>query len=101
MPTPTSCKHSSKASPSNMNSSRQTGLKIPVELHVEYVRRHCSTCAKGIDPSTGQMYCVRAQIGIPHGEVKPLFHENALCRFLISRNFLSPLWINGSFAKLL
>lgn len=60
-----------------MNSSHQEGVKVPVELNVEY------------------------QLRDKNGNLKPLFHENALCRFLISRNFLSPLWINGPYARLL
>jgi hypothetical protein len=84
-----------------MNQTKKADVKIPVELNVEYVQRHCSTCAKGVDPLTNQMYCVRGQFRIPHGEIKPLFHENALCRFLIERGTLSPLWVNGRFAKLL
>lgn len=60
-----------------MNQNQKADVKIPVELNVEY------------------------QLRDKNGNVKPLFHENALCRFLISRNVLSPLWVNGSFAKLL
>lgn len=60
-----------------MNQSNKTEAKVPVELNVEY------------------------QLRDKNGNVKPLFHENALCRFLIERGILSPLWVNGRFAALL
>jgi hypothetical protein len=60
-----------------MNQNQKADVKIPVELNVEY------------------------QLRDKNGNVKPLFHENALCRFLISRNFLSPLWVNSRFAAFL
>jgi hypothetical protein len=60
-----------------MNQSNKTEAKVPVELNVEY------------------------QLRDKNGKLKPLFHENALCRFLIERGLLSPLWVNGRFAALL
>lgn len=35
------------------------------------------------------------------GRYKPLFQEYRLTQFLIKKGLLSPLWINGSYAKLL
>lgn len=36
------------------------------------------------------------------GNIKPIFQENALARFLVGKKgWLSPLWINGRFASLL
>jgi hypothetical protein len=60
-----------------MNQTNRAETKVPVELNVEY------------------------QLRDKNGNVKPLFHENQLCRFLLERGVLSPLWINGRFAKLL
>lgn len=35
------------------------------------------------------------------GNVKQMFQENSLCRFLIKREFLNPNWINSKFANLI
>ncbi|HEY0141287.1 MAG TPA: hypothetical protein VGF48_10345 [Thermoanaerobaculia bacterium] len=60
-----------------MHQNKRAEAKVPVALNVEY------------------------QLRDKNGNAKPLFHENALCRFLIERGTLSPLWINGRFAKVL
>src|ERR1700760_2655756 len=60
-----------------MNQSNKAEAKVPVELNVEY------------------------QLRDKNGDLKPLFHENALCRFLIERGALSPLWVNGKYASLI
>src|SRR5229473_2117240 len=35
------------------------------------------------------------------GNIKPLFQENALCRWLLKTGRLSPLWINQAYGKFL
>ncbi len=35
------------------------------------------------------------------GNVKPIFQENRLARFLLKNGYLSPHWINGEFAQIL
>lgn len=36
-----------------------------------------------------------------YGNIKPMFQENALCRFLIKHEILNPNWINQAYAKLI
>jgi len=44
---------------------------------------------------------VEYQLRDKEGKVKPIFQENALCRWLLKTGLLSPLWINASYSKLL
>lgn len=34
-----------------------------------------------------------------HGNVKPMFQENALCRFLIKKEIINPNWINAKWSE--
>lgn len=44
---------------------------------------------------------VEYQLRDKNGNVKPIFQENQLCRFLLKQGIISPLWINSSFSSLL
>ena len=47
-------------------------------------------------PSNSKMrYNVEYVLRDKDGNVKPLFQENALCRWLLKSGILSPLWINS------
>lgn len=41
------------------------------------------------------------QLRDKNGNIKPIFQENFLARFLLKKGWLSPLWINGVFASIL
>ncbi len=63
--------------------------QVNIPENVEYTLRHCAECARGINPDTGAMYCDLGEQGEVHGELKPIFHENRLFRFLMKRGILS------------
>lgn len=47
--------------------------------------------------SVGNKLNVQYVLKDKDGNIKPIFQENALCRFLLKKGLLSPLWINWKF----
>lgn len=71
--------------------------RIGMAENVEYVLRHCVDCAEN-DCAYARAFEDQG-IDVPsHGAIKPMFQENALLRFLMKKNLVSPQWINSRFS---